>query len=419
MRQVITNSLVLLCSTVICIMILEGGVRIIGQTDSDDNFTFTGKAIYPQQQPVKKLSSIIQRLKAMTNNSPHKVAFVYDENLGWTANTSYESDDSEPSQQNLKFHAGGYRIGRLQTETETDKARTSVCLFGDSFTMGAEVPFEDSWGYQLQQSIKQDYPNLKVFNFGIVGYGIGQAYLRWQKVNQYHNCEITIFGFAPTDVKRGVNLIRLIRSTKTSVPYSKPRFIIKDKSLQLINQPSLEPEEVLQILKDIESWPLIKHEYYYNPAIYSGNILDQLRIVGVIKRLYRSRTGQSFSLKYSRNRVYHLEGEPTQVALQTIEKWADEAESENQKFITVHLPNRRDLDEYSQKELIYKPLLDEISRQFLTIDPIIELTDFTKTKDIQLLFKPGGHYSATGSQIVASKISEKLIEHLNQVTIKK
>jgi len=73
----------------------------------------------------------------------------------------------------------GLRSPRTNISFAARRPRHRVALVGDSFTFGMEVPYEDTWGAQLERALAGD---VQVLNFGVDGYGVDQAYLRYRKM---------------------------------------------------------------------------------------------------------------------------------------------------------------------------------------------------------------------------------------------
>ncbi len=92
-----------------------------------------------------------------------------------------------------------------------------IAIFGDSFAFGAQVPFEHTWGYYLENNLKEAGLNAEVLNFGVGGYGIDQAFRRWEKEGKAFSPHVVLCGFQPENVKRNVNLIRPIYAPKAGI----------------------------------------------------------------------------------------------------------------------------------------------------------------------------------------------------------
>jgi hypothetical protein len=118
--------------------------------------------------------------------------FVSDTLLGWRVGPSRRSTDGM-----YLSSAEGIRSPRVGIAYAGHPTLHEIAIVGDSYTFGLEVPFEDSWGSQLERALGTGYQTL---NFGTDGYGVDQAYLRYGRdVRPWHPA-VTIFGFIQHDL---------------------------------------------------------------------------------------------------------------------------------------------------------------------------------------------------------------------------
>ncbi|NWG76198.1 MAG: SGNH/GDSL hydrolase family protein, partial [Rubrivivax sp.] len=198
----------------------------MGHYDPDGNFLVGKKRLRPYHLPIAGIEKKINIYLASTTSF-----IIYDPLLGWTHRPRSRSTN------NLYFlNADGIRAAAPECfiSKEPPPGTLRIALFGDSFTFGADVPFQETWGYYLQDEIEKSGVRAEVLNFGVGGYGMDQAYLRWKEVGCKFSPDIVIFGFHPENVKRNVNLIRSLYVPQTGIPFSKPRFVLEDGRLRLI-----------------------------------------------------------------------------------------------------------------------------------------------------------------------------------------
>lgn len=118
----------------------------------------------------------------------------YDEVMGWTVGLDKRSANG------LYYSSTeGIRAPQQGVSFAEVTGKTRIALIGDSFTFAEEVRYEDSWGYHLEKALG---PEFQVLNFGVEGYGLGQAYLRYEKDVRTWNPTVVIFSFISHDVRR-------------------------------------------------------------------------------------------------------------------------------------------------------------------------------------------------------------------------
>lgn len=98
----------------------------------------------------------------------------FDPVLGWRYRpSSSKTFDGVP----YIFNAEGYRVENILHTTDFSKPR--VLIVGDSTLLGDGLPFEETFGYKLQQRVGNNY---EVINAAVQGYGLDQIYLYLQQL---------------------------------------------------------------------------------------------------------------------------------------------------------------------------------------------------------------------------------------------
>ncbi len=205
----------------------------------------------------------------------------------------------------LKFDTNGIRSDG-EKKYKRGKEQIRIALFGDSFTLGDGVNFQESWGYILGRQL-----NCEVLNFGVQGYDMTQAYLRWKHDGLAFDPDIVIFGLQPENIRRNVNIIRVLYHGNTPV-FSKPRFVNK----KLINYPTIELDRLSEYVHNPSTYPLIKHEYWF-----LGN---NFRFISFIKK----------RIKNTGFKKHHID-----LAFNIITRFKEDVERKGKKFYVVYLPN--------------------------------------------------------------------------------
>ena len=94
--------------------------------------------------------------------------------------------------------AEGLRSPRAGLSFAAMPAKRRIAVVGDSFTFGLEVRYEDTWPHQLDaRSV-----GFQVLNFGVDGYGVDQACLRYRRDGLAWRPEIVVLGVIDDDFRR-------------------------------------------------------------------------------------------------------------------------------------------------------------------------------------------------------------------------
>ena len=149
--------------------------------------------------------------------------------LGWPSPTSFGVGDLD--------HSGARRTPSFPTP-----GTACVVAYGDSFTFGTDADNEHAWSNVLSNLL-----GCRVANFGVPGYGVDQAYLRFEGVTE-SSSSIALLGIYPDNVLRNLNQYRFFL-TGWEVFGLKPRFIWQD-STALVPLPRMSYEEFKAALRD-------------------------------------------------------------------------------------------------------------------------------------------------------------------------
>jgi hypothetical protein len=140
--------------------------------------------------------------------------------------------------------------------------KTRIALVGDSYTFGEDVAYEDTWGYLLEKALGSDF---EVLNFGVPGYGVDQAYLRYEKDVRKWKPKVVIFSFISHDVERTMTVYTSVNYPEWSMPFSKPRIILRDGDLKRLNVPPLPPEAIFS-RGSISELPFLEYDRGYRQS---------------------------------------------------------------------------------------------------------------------------------------------------------
>jgi hypothetical protein len=157
---------------------------------------------------------------------------VFDPLLGWT--NSPESSRVE----NEKVHATSHTTSQSLRGTriyspEKPPGVLRIEVFGDSFAFGSEVADEATYSAVLEQSL----PRAEVLNFGVLGYGLDQALLRFRKEGRASHPDVVVIGFVSA---------LPFRDTQAFTFNPKPYFVLRGGKLDLEGVPVPSVPETLR-----------------------------------------------------------------------------------------------------------------------------------------------------------------------------
>jgi predicted transcriptional regulator len=373
-------------------------LRVMSHTDMDENVYVADRRIRPFKFPVNSLKKKLETYVEKGTSYTH-----YDPDLGWAVRPSSQSENG------LYFsNSAGVRTSssRQETPVEPLPGTLRIALFGDSFTHGDDVSYEESWGAILEKAMNEHGHHTEVINLGGQGYAIDQAFLRWRKHGKRLHPHLVIFGFQNSNVKRSMNLIRLLYSPSTGIIFSKPRFVLKNDDLHLINVPTAPPEHLIGIFKNFENWELRDHEFFYLKSNYENSPMYQSRLAsfimtGVTTRFSSRRKGYAFFDRDSMSR---------KIVWRIIEQFKQEVEKEGARFMIVHLPTKKPITRLQKgRDLKYQNLLEDLQANFEVIDPSAELIQQVNTSSLNDLFaEQSSHYSKVGNQVIGEVVANTL-----------
>ena len=385
------------CMTLLSIGFVEAALRVVGRTDADGNFTLGHRQALPLRVPARHIEESVRQYRQSSLS-----LFMYDPQVGWKPRPGARNEL-------YAYNAAGLRArtaGEPQTERKPGAFR--VAIFGDSFAHGSEVTYDESWGARVQQALNRPDRPVEVLNFGVPGYGMDQALLRWEQEGAAYRPDVIVFGLQLENAGRNLNLLRVLYDG-ADLPFAKPRFVESDRGLDVVNVPVPEPEAVVDILRSFDSWPLAQYEAYYEPDWYRDRIWRRSRLLGMVEATLSGaeRTQPTGELPEAQRRL----------AIKIIERFARSVAGSGARFVVAHFPRRVDLEHARANggQLPNSEFLAAVAR----IAPVVRiegpLLQRAGTGDLAPLFRPGGHYSPEGYELLAAAVAEQLKSDLAAV----
>ena len=377
---------------------LELSIRLIGYTNSNGQFRIFDRTLPPYVLPLDRIESELQKYF----NYKEAVTLIPDPATGWTYRPNSQRQNGT-----FTINSAGMRALREYTsEPAADTLR--IALFGDSFVAGDEVTDEEAWALLLEQELNRAGLKAEVLNFGVGGFSMAQAYLRWQSLGRRFSPDMVIFVFQAENLDRNVNMFQLLYP-QGGVVYSRPRFIREADGLSLVNSPPLPPEELLDVLRAFDGHPLAAHEAYYRGREFTSPLWKASKLAGLAYvALNQLREAASPMQKYG------PESERGQLGKAIVDAFAADVDSSGATFMVLHLPRHDHLkDFHGGKRAPWRFLLDHFQEEFHFINAEdflgVEYTDNS-------YYQRGSHYGPEINARIAEVVSMELVTCIQEET---
>jgi hypothetical protein len=382
-------------SLVFLFSVAEVAVRVLGERDASGNFYFKNRIIHPHRLPVEMVS---ERIRALEEADDSLV--TYHEVLGWAPRPGAVSADGLYS-----YNSQGIRTPVPAYAAKPPEGVLRIALFGDSFTHGDDVPYEHSWGAVLERLLNETGRPAEVLNFGVGGYGIDQALLRFQQQGAAFAPQVVVLGFQPENLKRNLNLLRPLYDPRSGLPFAKPRFILSDRGINLINVPVLPPDRMVATIQDFDAWELRPHEYFYNPADFHGSWWQRSKLLATAYDLKVNREDRWLLKRI----IFREKSEEQGLGWAIIQAFDMEVTAMGARFMIVHLPSNQEMKlRAGLGRWTYQTFLDALDGAYDVVHPENTLMKAAQKGGLEEIF--AGHYNEKGNRIIAREILDHLDE---------
>jgi len=384
---------ILLFATILvfCFTVGEIAVRIMGEFDRDGNFYFNSKVILPLKIPVVSAQSKIQSFKSSSSST-----FVIDSVLGWVPRPGSRSEDGLYS-----YNSQGMRSTPREYADTPEPGLFRIAVFGDSFAHCDNVPYESCFTALLEEQLNSAGIECEVLNFGVGGYGLDQAMLRYHEHGAKFSPQLVILGFQPENLKRNLNIVRLLYYPRSGIPFTKPRFIMIDGRLALVNVPVLPIDQIVPILHNFENWELHPYEYFYDSHYYESSIWQHSKLLALIA----DRLSPGAKEWYKKRILYKTNDEEQRLGWEIFAAFAEEVAANGANFLIVHLPAQQDLEVMRQLgNFPYQSFLDALDEKYDVIHTEQQLLQAVHRTSYADLY--AGHFTPMGNSIIADALSE-------------
>ncbi len=330
---------------------------------------------------------------------------TYSASLGWTIKPGGSSDLYRANSQ-------GFRSDR-ETTFIPAPGKLRIAAFGDSFAHGDEVKNPDTW----EEKLDTLDPKLETLNFGVPGYGLDQAYLRYKEQGVLFNPHIVIIGFMSDDIHRSVSVFKPFYYPTTGIPLAKPRFALENDKLLFLRNPMSQLEDYKRLLENerLVLRELGEYDFYFRTE-YRASPLD----LSYLYRFWQILRRQFFE-RFDAGSVYYggrykETSEAFLVTTQLFDAFYEEALKNGSLPLIVIFPNRPDLyRDKKNKVSDYAPLLKYLaSKGYRTLNALDGFKKFGEGHSVDDYFNTGGqggHYGPLGNEVVARFLYDYLKEN--------
>lgn len=321
----------------------------------------------------------------------------HDPNLGWPAVTPSPMYDASGSRPVPAFAEPGNEC---------------MALYGDSFVYGDEVEDVFAWGNLLSQKL-----DCRVANYGVVGYGTDQAYLRF-KQSRRPVPPVTILGIFPHNVMRNVNQYRYLLAGGHILGF-KPRFVLENGSLRLVPLPKVSSQDFKAFRNAPEDY--LKEEAFLPDSAYGPERVSFPYTLSLIQLALKERT-KSWFMDRPSWLAFARPGHPTrsmEITSAIVTQFEADSSAAESEFLVILFPTPSSFEWYRETGTLALDLLAE-DLQANGI-PVLDLTVEFDQRLVgrtfcEILTRPEiceGHLNPEGNAMLA----EILVDYLEREQI--
>jgi hypothetical protein len=260
------------------------------------------------------------------------------------------------------------------------------------------VPYEETFGFFAERMLEESGVPARVLNLGVGGYGMDQALLRFRRDGAALAPDVVVFGFQAENTHRNRNLVRPLYQPSTGLPFSKPRFVLEDGRLRVINVPPLPPGEIVETLRSFGDWDLAPYDEFYVPGDRAPIWWRRSRLLAVAADLLGPNPWAP---------DFDPEGASGRLALAIGGAFSEEVRALGARFVILHLPLRETVrSAASGRPPKYAALLAALHARYEVVDPLSRLVEAARDPGVGPLYTL--HFTAAGNRVVAGA----LVPHL-------
>jgi hypothetical protein len=341
----------------------------------------------------------------------------WDPELGWV-----RKPNTRHGEMGRKGVRTSYSLDRFGARTNPglENQPVEVLAYGDSYTFARQVDNHEAWPHLLSQVL-----NANVANFGVGNYGLDQAQLRLEREFERHPAKVVIMGVVPETICRIHSYWKHFSEYGNTFAF-KPRFVMEDGELTLLDNLINTPEKYFQIESYYDQ--LAANDYFYKRK-FCHDLLKFPFLLSLLKSWNRNsamiwhaltdRLGitrdAAFISVMDRNidMTMHLFRDPDGAELfrAVCHRFKDFCHERGAEPILLMMPQLMDIKRIRAGNHYYADLLQSLENEMTVIDLAPALLAHDKIDELFIHDHYGGHLSEEGNVIVA-RIMEPLCRTL-------
>jgi hypothetical protein len=249
-----------------------------------------------------------------------------------------------------------------------------------------DVPHEATWAFHLGRRLG---PGFQVLNFGVDGYGVDQAWLRYLRDARPWRPEVAILGVIQDDFHRATGVYAFLNRPMWGFPFARPRLVLEDGALRRLPGKVPSPEWIFS-RERIGQLPHLGLEPGWDEAQWTPRWLDR----SFLLRFLRSR--------FPRWDAAGAEDEAAALGAAIVRSFLRDAAADGARPLVLYLPVRGDFTRGAGARWALGMLRAEGI-------PFEDLTDCVQSVPESERFVEGhGHYSPRTNEAVAEHVRRLL-----------
>jgi hypothetical protein len=286
-----------------------------------------------------------------------------------------------------------------------------LAVFGDSLVFGFLTGDTDCWPAIVERSV----PEVEVLNYGVLGYGLDQEYLRYRAEGRQFAPQGVVIGCTPGVLQRCLTVYGPFTADSIELdPLTKPRFLLEEQGgITLFPNPLKSREELEHAISRRQ--PILalgQHDGFYRPCVYENPLFDYSATVRLCcwvgSKLYKQLVNDYRLYKGGQlnpsSRAFRL-------GLAILDRFAADVHADGSTPIVVLWAEPASVERVRRGETpTYKTLREALEARRIVYLDTADAFAAASTDRWQNWFLDEIHYSPSGNRVVAEWLGPKIRE---------